>query len=62
MKRNFPGLNRIINTGLTDTGGNINPALCTATAAQCAAALSFIQKQMNVLVPRIGRLWRGTSV
>ena len=52
IQRNFPGLNRIINTVFTDTGGNIIPSTCTASAAQCAAAISFIQKQMNVLVPR----------
>jgi hypothetical protein len=52
VKRNFPALNRIINTNFTDTAGNILPATCTATATQCATAISFIQKQMNVLVPR----------
>jgi outer membrane receptor protein involved in Fe transport len=52
VQRNFPGLNRIINTSFTDTGGNIIPSTCTATAAQCATAIAFIQKQMNVLVPR----------
>jgi hypothetical protein len=52
-KRNFPGLNRIVNTSLTDATGNYIPASsCTATAAQCTAAINFIQKQMNVLVPR----------
>ena len=51
--RNFPGLNRIINNSLTDATGNfIPPATCTATATQCAAAIAFIQRQMNVLVPR----------
>jgi hypothetical protein len=53
VKRNFPGLNRIINNSLTDPGGNFIPASnCTATAAQCAAAINFIQRQMNVVVPR----------
>jgi outer membrane receptor protein involved in Fe transport len=52
IQRNFPGLNRIINTSFTDTGGRINPAACTATAAQCATAIAFVQKQMEVLVPR----------
>jgi hypothetical protein len=51
--RNFPGLNRIVNNSLTDPTGNYIPASnCTATAAQCAAAINFIQRQMNVLVPR----------
>jgi outer membrane receptor for ferrienterochelin and colicin len=52
VKRNFPGLNRIINTSFTDTGGNILPNACTATAAQCSAAIAFVEKQNNVLVPR----------
>ena len=51
VKRNFPGINRIINSAVSSDGNNINGA-CTATAAQCAAAVAFIQKQMNVLVPR----------
>ena len=51
--RNFPGLNRIVNSSLTDPSGNfIPPSTCTATAAQCSAAINFIQKQMNVSVPR----------
>jgi outer membrane receptor protein involved in Fe transport len=52
VKRNFPGLNRIINTGFTDTSGKIIPSACTATAAQCSAAISFISAQMERLVPR----------
>jgi hypothetical protein len=57
--RNFPALNRIVNNSLTDATGNFIPASnCTvggatgATAAQCTAAINFIQKQMNVMVPR----------
>lgn len=51
--RNFPGINRIINNSLTDAAGNSIPAsTCTATAAQCAAAIAFVQRQMNVVVPR----------
>jgi hypothetical protein len=50
VRRNFPALNRIINNNLSD--GNTITAPCTATPAQCAAAIAFIQKQMNVLVPR----------
>ncbi|MGC4051438.1 MAG: carboxypeptidase regulatory-like domain-containing protein [Paludibaculum sp.] len=53
VKRNFPGQNRIVNNNLTDPTGNFIPvASCTATAEQCTAAINFIQKQMNKLVPR----------
>jgi hypothetical protein len=51
--RNFPGINRIVNNSLTDTAGNTIPAnTCTATPAQCAGAIAFVQKQMNVTLPR----------
>jgi hypothetical protein len=58
--RNFPALNRIVNNSLTDPTGNFIPASnCVPTTAaggptqaQCTAAINFIQKQMNVLVPR----------
>ena len=51
--RNFPALNRIVNNSLTDATGNSIPASnCTATAAQCTAAINFILRQMNVVVPR----------
>ena len=57
--RSFPALNRILNSSLSDATGNFIPASnCTvggatgATQAQCTAAINFIQKQMNVLVPR----------
>lgn len=52
VKRNFPALNRIVSNSLTDTSGNNITAACTATPAQCTAAIAFIQKQMNVVVPR----------
>lgn len=52
VKRNFPGLNRIINSSFTDSAGNLLPSTCTATAAQCAVAIAFVQRQMDVLVPR----------
>ena len=55
VKRNFPGLNSITTSQIDDaTGSKVNPANCKApaTAAQCAAATAFIQKQMDVLVPR----------
>jgi hypothetical protein len=47
------GLNRITNPLLVDsTGTSVLSSNCQATAAQCAAAVKFIQGQMNVLVPR----------
>src|SRR5215471_11802308 len=74
--RNFPGQNRIVNNTITDPTGNFIPAAnCDPTktpfptAAQCTAAINFIQKQMNVLVPRtynqelgFGKIdWRPTD-
>jgi len=58
--RNFPGLNRITSNTLADPTGNFIPASnCVPstnvggpTQAQCTAAINFITKQMNVLVPR----------
>jgi outer membrane receptor for ferrienterochelin and colicin len=51
--RNFPGINRIINNSLTDSAGNTIPAnTCSATPSQCAAAINFVQKQMNITLPR----------
>jgi hypothetical protein len=56
--RNFPALNRVVNNSLTDPTGNFIPASnCVPSAsgptqARCTAAINFIQKQMNVLVPR----------
>jgi hypothetical protein len=55
--RNFPGLNRIVNSSLTDSTGNYIPASnCVPgtglTQAQCTNAINFITAQMNVLVPR----------
>jgi hypothetical protein len=55
VKRNFPALNRITTTQIADpTGTFVLPSNCKApaTAAQCQAAINFIQAQMNVLVPR----------
>jgi outer membrane receptor for ferrienterochelin and colicin len=52
IRRNFPAINRIINTQFTDAGGYNITAPCTATAAQCATAIAFIKKQMDVVVPR----------
>jgi hypothetical protein len=75
--RNFPGQNRIVNNTITDPTGNFIPASnCVPTTApggptqaQCTAAINFIQKQMNVLVPRtynqeigFGKIdWRPTD-
>jgi len=58
--RNFPGQNRIVNNTITDPTGNFIPASnCVPTTAaggptqaQCTAAINFVQKQMNVVVPR----------
>jgi Carboxypeptidase regulatory-like domain/TonB dependent receptor len=45
-------LNRILNPLLTAPGGNTALITgCTATAAQCANAAYFIQRQLNVKVP-----------
>lgn len=55
VQRNFPALNRVINSVFTDSGGNaIIPSKCgsPATPAQCEAAINFISAQMNVVVPR----------
>jgi hypothetical protein len=59
VKRNFPALNRITTSLIADPTGNTvaEKTNCTvgakgATQAQCDAASAFIQKQMNVVVPR----------
>jgi hypothetical protein len=47
------GLNRITNPLIADaTGTSVARSNCKATTAQCSAAISFIEAQMNVLVPR----------
>ena len=51
MTDDFQGLNRITSPTLADAAGNAVAASCTATAAQCAAAVKFIQSQMNVTAP-----------
>jgi len=61
VRRNFPAQNRIINTQFTDSGGLRVNAPCTATPAQCAAAIGFIERQMNVLVPRTVRSDMGVA-
>jgi hypothetical protein len=46
-------LNRITNPLIADPlGVSVLPSNCTATAAQCAAAIKFVQSQMNVNVER----------
>jgi hypothetical protein len=52
LNDHFEGLNRITAPTLANSAGNaILTSGCTATAAQCAAAIKFIQNQMNVLAP-----------
>jgi hypothetical protein len=47
------GLNRITNSLIADAAGtSVARSNCKATAAQCDAAIGFIEAQMNVLVPR----------
>ena len=59
MTDHFDALNRITAPTLTDSTGNTIPASnCTATAAQCAAAIKFIQSQMNVVAP-FSQHWIG---
>ncbi len=53
VKWDSQALNRITNPLITDSTGNSIPATnCTATAAQCTAAINFIKGQMNAVVPR----------
>jgi hypothetical protein len=50
--RSGQGLNRITNPLIADpTGRTVLASNCTASAAQCAAAIRFLQPQMNVLEP-----------
>jgi hypothetical protein len=56
------GLNRITSPLLADAAGNTIPAAnCKATAAQCAAAIKFIQGQMNTIVPLTDRFLSGLA-
>lgn len=52
-RRNFPGLNRLINQNLTDTAGNFNAA-CPATLSQarCDAARTFLMRGNGIQIPR----------
>ena len=51
MTDHFDGLNDITSPTLVDSSGHIAASACTATAAQCAAAIKFLTAQMNVLTP-----------
>lgn len=52
-RRNFPGLNRVINTAFTNTAGEFNaPCAAPATAAQCATARDYVMRGNNVLIDR----------
>jgi len=53
VRRDFPGLNRVINTAFTDGVGNFNAACPpTLAATRCDAARDYIMRGNNVLVPR----------
>jgi outer membrane receptor protein involved in Fe transport len=52
-RRDFPGLNRLINTAYTDTLGNFNGACSApATPEQCQAAQTYLMRGNNALIPR----------
>lgn len=52
LNDDFQGMNRITSQTLADSAGqNVVGTGCTATVAQCAAAIKFIQGQMNVVSP-----------
>jgi hypothetical protein len=62
LNDDFQGINRITTQTLTDSAGNtVLPSNCTATAAQCAAAIKFIQSQMNVITPFNQKSTSGTG-
>jgi hypothetical protein len=62
MSGHFGGLNRITNQLVADSTASYVPASnCKATTLQCAAAVSFIQSQMNVLVPLSERWANGVA-
>ncbi|MDZ4803123.1 MAG: TonB-dependent receptor [Bryobacteraceae bacterium] len=52
-RRNFPLLNRLINTGFTDSVGNFNAA-CPAqiSQTQCFTARDYVMRNNGVLLPR----------
>jgi len=62
LDRQGNGLNRITNPLIADpTGRFVLPSNCTATAAQCAAAVRFLQSQMNVPTPLWEHSWTGLA-
>jgi Carboxypeptidase regulatory-like domain/TonB dependent receptor len=62
MSGHFDGLNRITNQLVADSTASYVPTSnCKATTLQCAAAVSFIQSQMNVLVPLSERWANGVA-
>jgi hypothetical protein len=53
VRRDFPGLNRVINTAFTDGLGNFNAACpVTLTAGRCDAARDYIMRGKDALVAR----------
>lgn len=53
-------LNRVINPALTDAAGiSLLASNCNATAAQCSAAMNFLNPQLNVTVPRSNHAVNG---
>ena len=53
VRRDFPGLNRIINTAFTDGLGNFNAACpSNLSAERCSAARAYIMRGSNALVAR----------
>jgi outer membrane receptor protein involved in Fe transport len=53
VRRDFPGLNRVINPAFTDGSGNFNAACpATLTTDRCKAARDYIMRGNNALVAR----------
>ncbi len=62
LDRSGQGLNRITNPMIANSSGTqVLASNCQATAAQCAIAEQFIQKQMNVLEPLWDHDYRGLA-
>ena len=59
---NFEDMNRITSPMIADsTGSSVLSSNCKATATVCAAAIKFIQPQMNVVAPLSQRLETGLA-
>jgi hypothetical protein len=59
---NFEDMNRITSPMIADsTGSSVLSSNCKATATVCAAAIKFIQPQMNVVSPLSQRLETGLA-